>query len=273
MEKAVRVSGRWMMQAAAHTPAVSVITPTMLDPERTPLLERLHIDLQASDADWEWLLVVDGPSERTVPWTLAHDPRVHVVPIGRHVGAAAARNLGLGRACGAFVTTVDDDDSLPDGSLSVRLDAALSAGVGWTCGMIADERDGVVQAWAGPMPHGRVPAGSVWRSWGCPCMPFPLGPTTIMADTDLVRRVGGWQGLPQAEDFGMALAVTGATAGVVLDDVVYVYHRHTAQMTVQPEFDDLEPLVRQITFERGRLLAEPYAPPAALSRLEQRLPA
>lgn len=261
------------MRSVAHARAVSVITPTLLDPERVPLMEALHDDLAASDVDWEWLVAVDGPAERVVPGSLTDDPRVRVLPIGRHVGAAAARNLALGVASGAYVTTVDDDDILPADSLAERLDAAVTYGAGWVAGLIADERDGVVSAWDGPLAHGRVPAGAVWHAWGCPCMPFPLGPTTLLCDTDLVRRVGGWQGLPQAEDFGMALAVTGLAEGIMLDDVVYVYHRHAAQMTVQPEFDDLEPLVRQITFERGRLLAEPYSTPAAVTPLTQRTPA
>lgn len=258
------------MPSVVHARSVSVITPTLLDPERLPLLEALHDDLAASTVDWEWLVAVDGQPQRPVPWTLSEDPRVRVLSIGRHVGAAAARNLALGVASGAYVTTVDDDDSLPADSLAVRLDAAVRAGAAWVAGMIADERDGAVEVWDCPMPRGRVAAGMAWQEWGCPCMPFPLGPTTLLADTDLVRRVGGWQGLPQAEDFGMALAVTGRAPGIMLDDVVYVYHRHAAQMTVQPAFDDLEPLVRQITFERGRLLAEPYRPPATITPLAER---
>lgn len=237
------------------TPAVSVLTPTRLSPARLGFLAQLHADLSASAVAWEWVIAVDGVCERPVPAAIEADPRVRVLRIGRPVGAAHARNLALGIVRGRYVTSVDDDDHLPRGSLEQRLHEIAVPRLGWVAGRLADLRDGVLSPWECAVSPGAKAPGDVWRSWSCPCLEFPLGPTTLLVEADLLRSVGGWQGLPQAEDFGMVLAVTGRARGVMLGDVVYAYRRHPEQFTAQPGFVELEPLVRYITYERGRLLA------------------
>ncbi|HEU0256972.1 MAG TPA: glycosyltransferase family A protein [Microbacteriaceae bacterium] len=241
---------------AVRSASVSVITPTLAQPSRTRLLADVYADLSASDVSWEWVIAVDGDNPPEVPERLRTDPRVRVLTIGRRVGAAAARNLALGLAHGRYITCVDDDDRLPAGSLKSRLAAAHSSGAAWVAALLADEHDGAIEVWDSPIARGTLGPGDVWRAWACPCLPFPIGPTTLLVDAGLLRRVGGWQGLPQAEDFGMALAVTSAAPGEMLDRVVYIYHKHPGQTMRRHDFDDLEPLVRHITFERGRLLAE-----------------
>jgi hypothetical protein len=239
----------------AGTPAVSVLTPTRLSAARLGFLAQLHADLCASAIAWEWVVAVDGEHHRPLPAAIAADPRVRTLRIGQRVGAAHARNLALGLARGRYVTSADDDDHLPCGSLETRLHAIGASGRGWVAGRLADLLDGVLTPWQCPVSPGAKAPGDVWRSWSCPCLEFPLGPTTLLVEAGLLRSVGGWHGLPQAEDFGMVLAVTGRAGGVMLDDVVYAYRRHPDQLTAQPGFVELEPLVRHITYERGRLLA------------------
>ncbi|MEB2312499.1 MAG: glycosyltransferase [Sorangiineae bacterium] len=244
-------------------PALSVLTATTLSPERLGFLLELHADLDRARCDWEWVLAVDGDHARALPAALLDDPRVRSLRVGRRVGAAAARNLALGLARGDFVTSADDDDRLPPGSLARRLAAAREHHLGWVAGRIADLDERGAVPFVGPVSSGLNQPGDVWRAWACPCFRFPIGPTTLLVEAGLLRRVGGWQGLPQAEDLGMVLSVTGQVSGFVLDEVVYLYRKHAAQMTVQPEFDALEPLVRHITFERGRLVAAARAQPGS----------
>lgn len=251
------------MGSVSQQPMVSVLTPTTARADRAGFLLELYGDLLSTTVAWEWIVTVDGSHGRGVPDVMRQDRRVRVLRIGRQAGAAAARNLGLGVARGRYITCVDDDDRLPAGSLARRVDAAFAAQVPWVAGLLADDVGGSTQVWQCPVPRGRVEAGDVWRLWGCPCMAFPLGPTTLLTEAQLLREVGGWQGLPQAEDFGMALAVTGRAPGVMLGDVVYVYRKHAGQMLAQKDFPTLEPLVRHITFERGRLLAQESVSPAA----------
>ena len=236
-------------------PVVSVITPTMLHPDRIGYLLELWNDLRATATPWEWLIGVDGDAERDLPGPLREDPRVTAVRSGRHVGAASARNLALGQANGLWVASVDDDDRLPAGSLDLRVAAARERSVAWGGGLLADRRGDELTGWDCPAPRGRVAPGDLWRTWGAPDATFPLGPTTMLVETDLLRSVGGWQGLPQAEDFGMVMAVSSQSTGFMLDDVVYHYRKHTGQMMEGSRFLDNEQAARDITFERGRLLS------------------
>jgi hypothetical protein len=256
-----RVRGHYSTaDSPRNRPIVSVLTPTRLSPRREGFLCDLHADLTASGVDFEWIIAVDGTQRRRVPEPIVADQRTRVLEIGRQVGAAAARNLALGLARGAYVTSADDDDHLPAGSLTTRLEAALRYGVGWVAGALADLYGEKLTPSDLRLPTGAVAPGDVWRAWGCPCLAFPVGPTTLLVETGLLRRVGGWQGLPQAEDLGMVLSVTAHTAGIMLDTVVYAYRKHAHQMTTSKEFGQLEPLVRHITYERGRLLAAPRVP-------------
>lgn len=236
-------------------PAVSIVTPTRLRPERLGFLRQLHADLAASGVDYEWIVVVDGDHRRPAPAAVEADPRTRVVRIGRPVGAAAARNLALGLARARYVTSADDDDRLPHDSLSTRLRAISAGGSGWVAGRLADLCGGRSTPIESPLAPGLVAPGGVWRAWGCPCQRFPVGPTTLLVEADLLRSVGGWQGLPQAEDLGMTLSVTGRSPGIMLDQVVYLYRTHDEQMTRDAQFQQFEPLVRHIAYERGRLIA------------------
>lgn len=220
-------------------------------------LRDLHADLAASGVEFEWIVAVDGEHDRRVPERIAADPRVRVLRLGRQSGAAAARNLALGLARGAYVTSVDDDDHLPAGSLRTRLEAIRRHRVSWVAGALADLHGTAFTRSEPRVAPGRVAPGDVWRAWGCPCLPFPVGPTTLLVEAELLRRVGGWQGLPQAEDLGMVLSVTARSPGLMLERVVYAYRKHARQMTTSREFSRLEPLARYIIYERGRLLASP----------------
>lgn len=239
---------------------VSVITATELHPDRVGYLLELHSDLDASAVPWQWVVCVDGDHDRDLPEALSADPRVQVIRAGRAIGAAAARNLALHYAQGAWVACVDDDDRLPAGSLHTRLAAAQAAPVGWVGGLLADLRAGELSVWDCPAPRGRVAAGELWQSWGAPERVFPIGPTTLLIRADLLRSVGGWQGLPQAEDFGMVMAVTSLWDGIVVDEVVYHYRKHPGQMMAGTDFHDLESTVRAIAYERGRLLVDTLPP-------------
>jgi glycosyltransferase involved in cell wall biosynthesis len=245
--------------ATSALPTVSVITPTSLEPNRRNFLFQLHQDITAAaeGLDLEWVIVVDGDHQRSLPPEIAEDPRVTFVTTRRQVGAAGARNLGLAAASGRWIASVDDDDRLPVDSLKIRLAAAAAAPyVSWVGARLADlTSDGALKVWESPAVPGSYGAGDVWRSWEGPGSTFPIAPNTLIVRSDVLRAVGGWQGLPQADDYGMVIAVTGALPGVVLPETVYHYRQHRDQLTETPGFMSLEGTARDVVFERGRLLA------------------
>jgi glycosyltransferase involved in cell wall biosynthesis len=233
---------------------VSVITPTRLLPDRVPMLLELHHSLRLNDCAVEHVVVVDGNPSAAVPAELQENATVYVVP--KAVGQATARNFGLCLAQGEWITTADDDDRLPPYSIDQRL-AALEAHPGrlWSAGYLSEESRRHLEV----MAPGACAPGDVWRAWPSPEHPIPLGPTSLLVERDLLRRVGGWMGLCQGEDLGMMMAVTCAAAGVLIDAWVYEYRMHPGQMTKAPDFEQLESLCRRCAWERGALLAGPAA--------------
>ena len=240
-------------------PSVSLITPTLLLPERIPYLLELQnsVHAAAEGLDLEWVIVIDG-GEGELPESIAIDPLVKIVQLPKTLGLASARNYGLDAVTKEWVATVDDDDLLPKDSITRRLSAAVDIGVTWAAGYLADlEADGSLHVWDHPAKPGVFLAGEVLNLWGTPEGTFPFAPNTFMSEVEVLREVGGWQGIYQGEDFGMVMAITGQRDGIMVYETVYEYRKHDGQWTRSPDFPFFESTIRRVTFERGRLVAEP----------------
>ena len=242
---------------------VSVITPTRLLPDRLSMLVELNMSLRNNDCLVEHVIIVDGVSQGELPRELCE--RATVIATGRPIGQAAARNLGLAIAKGEWITSADDDDWLYPRSIDMRLDAIHGqAGALWSAGYCTDDS----KIDPGIVPAGPSSPGDVWRAWPTPMASIPLGPTTLLMEANLLKRAGGWMGLPQGEDIGMMMAITCMAPGVVIDAYVYHIRLHEGQMTKATWFDDLELLSRRCAWERGeRILSEPPPGSAAWPRL------
>ena len=95
------------MSRERDAPLVSIIVPTY---DRAGFLaEALGSVVAQTLEDWECVVVDDGSPE-PVALPGAVDPRIRLVRRPRNGGPAAARNIGLLEARGAFVTFLDDDD-------------------------------------------------------------------------------------------------------------------------------------------------------------------
>jgi glycosyltransferase involved in cell wall biosynthesis len=225
---------------------VSVITPTRLSPDRLDMLVELHQSLHLNHCEIEHVIVVDGNNPDTIP--LEVRKQATVLGSSRSIGQAACRNLGLAVARGAWVTSADDDDLLPPHSIDQRLQAiADHPNALWAAGYLKENSDDEPQI----MPAGPCAPGDVWRAWPTPKHNIPLGPTSLLVETNLLKRVGGWMGLSQGEDLGMMMAVTCTAPGILIDSYVYYYRMHGNQMTKSPWFDDLELLSRTCAWQRG----------------------
>ncbi|MCT0201429.1 glycosyltransferase [Synechococcus sp. CS-602] len=225
---------------------VSVITPTRLLPDRLSMLVELNQSLQNNDCVVEHVIVVDGQSGEALPSEIRKTSTV--IKTERPIGQAAARNLGLAIARGGWITSADDDDWLYPHSIDKRL-AALKGqhGALWSAGYCTDD----CKIDPAIVPAGPSSPGDIWRSWPTPKASIPLGPTTLLVDANLLKKAGGWMGLPQGEDIGMMIAVTCMAPGIVIKDYVYHIRLHEGQMTKTKWFDDLELLSRRCAWERG----------------------
>ncbi|MCP9811820.1 MULTISPECIES: glycosyltransferase [Synechococcales] len=245
---------------------VSVITPTRLLPDRLPMLSKLNRSLNENNCSIEHVIVVDGNDLEALPAELAANATV--IASARPIGQAAARNLGLLVARGEWITSADDDDWLYPHSIDKRL-AAINgqAGAQWAAGYCTDDlkNDPAIVA-AGPCL-----AGDVWRAWPSPHDSIPLGPTTLLVQAALLKRVGGWMGLPQGEDVGMMIAVTSSAPGVLISDYVYHIRLHVGQMTKSAWFDDLELLSRRSAWERGQTILSQQLASSSVPLIRQRI--
>ena len=225
---------------------VSVITPTRLAPDRLAMLVELNRSLQLNHCNVEHVIVVDGNNQDTIPLEIRQ--QATIINSSRSIGQAACRNLGLVVARGAWVTSADDDDLLPPQSIDLRLQAIRDQPYAlWAAGYLDGNSCEETQI----MSAGPCAPGDVWRAWPTPKHNIPLGPTSLLVDTNLLKRVGGWMGLSQGEDLGMMMAVTCTAPGVLIDACVYHYRVHGNQMTKSPWFDDLELLSRTCAWQRG----------------------
>nr|WP_308190089.1 glycosyltransferase [Streptomyces aculeolatus] len=233
---------------------MTVVIATRAQPDRLDYLTAMHASLTRQTVPWEAVIALDGADTSPLPEPLAADPRVQPLPLPRHVGAACARNLALNEVRTEFVNWADDDDEFTDDAMAVRLRALEETGVGWCAGYSEDlHEDGSTTLWRCPTPPGKHRAGDVWRFWPDPSDTIPLGPTTILARTDLVR-AAPMGGLVQGEDY-CALAVTCLADGILLPVPVYRYRKHAGQMTVQDSYHQLEPPARQFAHHFGTSLS------------------
>ncbi|WEH20398.1 glycosyltransferase [Streptomyces sp. VNUA24] len=235
------------------------MTPTRLLSERRLFLVELYESLCNQDVSWEWILSLDGVHLSGLPAELSGDPRVKVVTIPREVGAGAARNFALNEVSAKWCTTADDDDLLPEASLSARLAHACTYNLGWTAGWSADlHPDGSTTTWRCPTPPGFHAPGDVWCYWESPDATIPIGPTTLLARTNLIRGSGGYAALPQGEDYAYLVGITGTAHGALIPTVVYHYRKHPEQMTAHPSYPILESRARRFAYSQGKHLAAKY---------------
>ncbi|WP_447033834.1 glycosyltransferase [Streptomyces hypolithicus] len=216
----------------------------------------LYESLCGQDVSWEWILALDGVPISELPVGLRSDPRIRLIDLPRAVGAGAVRNFALNEVSAQWCTTADDDDLLPQGSLSVRLANVRAHDLGWCAGWSADLfPDGSTSTWRCSTPPGFHAPGDVWRYWPSPEATIPLGPTTLLARTDIIRGSGGYSALPQGEDYTYLVGVTGAAHGALLPAVVYHYRKHPTQMTADPSYPLMESRARQFAYRHGEQLA------------------
>lgn len=169
---------------------VSVITATQARPSRMGWFHELWQSMGHNTCNWEWVVAVDeddtsshdSGNAKFIPKDILHDPRVTVVNLGQRFGTAVARNVALGLAQGETVTSVDDDDVLPPGSLDVRLRKLSSTSeYGWVAGMLGNlwlncSHCGDVGCWSvvdGASNPGTGCVNATWvrEQWKAPAQP------------------------------------------------------------------------------------------------------
>ena len=222
---------------------VSVITPTRLKENRMEWFIELNKSIREQDA--EHVVVVDREDKPVLPSEI----EATVLYPQKVVGQAVSRNLAIKSSHGSYITSADDDDIIPPNSIKSRLQGILDAPEAkWSCGYLSDLRGAELSLWEHKAKPGFYSPGEIAQLWEYPLDEFPLPPTGMLVEKNSLLSAGGWGGLGQGEDFFMVLAVTNRFSGVVVEDVVYHYRKHTEQMMNTPDFDLLEEASREFCY-------------------------
>ncbi len=207
-------------------PEISVIIPTR---DRWPLLSRaLGGALHQEDVDLEVIVVDDGSTDDT-PERLAamQDDRLRVFRHEQSLGVARSRNDGVAEARGAWVAFLDDDDAWSPRKLRAQLDAVRSPRVAvvWTGVVVVDERGEVLRVDAASDPDDFEQRILTRNLLG--------GPSSVIARTEIVRRVGGFDPeLSVLADWDLWIRLAAEGTGAASPDLLTGYLVHSRGMTV-----------------------------------------
>ena len=206
-------------------PEVSVVIPT--HNRRRLLAATLGTVLAQRGVALEAVVVDDGSSDDTAEWLAAvADPRLTVVRHEQPTGVARARNDGIARASGRYLAFLDDDDLWAPHKLDHQLQALRRSGATWAVSGVVVVDDALQVLSAGPLGSAEKLAGDIgWHN------SVPAGSSNVMARTDAVRQVGGFD--TQLRHFAdwdlwVKLARLGPPVAVPTADVAYRFHANNA---------------------------------------------
>lgn len=231
---------------------ITVVIPTR---NRCRLLRQTLGTVFAQEGAEVDVVVVDEGSTDETPGMLARlrSDRLTVLRHEQAKGVSAARNAGIAAATGTWVAFVDDDDLWAPGKLGAQIAAARSGkGAGWTCAgavrlntrlqVRGAERPPVVSTVADKLlAHNVIPGGA----------------SGVMARTDLVREVGGFdEAISSLADYDLWIRLGLAAPLAVADRPLVGYRIHPAGMAhnvgrSEQELAYVEKKYQQVRSTRG----------------------
>ena len=204
-------------------PLVSVVIPTR---DRWGMLRAtLTTVLAQRDVNLEVVVVDDGSS--TAPAHLPADARITLLRHETSSGVAEARNAGLAAARGPYVAFTDDDDLWAPDKLSAQLRAVERTGAAWaSCGaVVVDDQLRII---SNQRPSQQGDVGSRVLATNV----IPGGGSGVLADTALVRRVGGFDpAFHMVADWDLWIRLGLAAPLVAVDRPLLVYRMHAGGMS------------------------------------------
>ena len=224
-------------------PEVTVVIPTR---DRYDLLRVTLASVLAQEGVvLEVVVVDDGSRDGTAEFGReSRDPRVRTVRHETSRGVARARNAGIASAAGAWLAFLDDDDLWAPDKLARQLSAARAADAGFAySAAMTFESDGRVLHRLDPPPGDDVLARLM------PGNMIPAGASNVIARTDLVRRLGGFdESLDHFADWDLWIRLARESRAAVCDEVHVAYRLHAGSMLVtnwRPVADEFDRVVRK----------------------------
>jgi glycosyltransferase involved in cell wall biosynthesis len=222
----------------AEVPDVSVVIPTR---DRWPFLRiALQSALAQRDVSIE-VVVVDDGSRDEVPASLAHlDERVRVLRSDNPRGPAAARNVGIRHARAAWIAFLDDDDLWSPEKLKRQLEIAQAAGASfaYSAAVYVTEALEVIEFVEAPSPEGLLDSL-------LPANVIPAGASNVIAQTELIRRSGGFdESLFQIEDWDLWIRLAQSARAAASPEPLVAYRAHPGNWVLRRDTAALDEVDR-----------------------------
>lgn len=190
---------------------------------------------QALPTGWEveWIVQEDGPEPHLESVAKKFD-FAHYEAHGESVGAATTRNLALTRASGELLYSLDSDDLLLPGALSVAIQAFdLYPQIHWVSAQADDLLPDSTRVPFPPLiPPGYVEARAVSAFIETNDM-VPIACPGLTLRTATARALGGWAANPRWEDTALFVAIAELTPGYITPEITWLYRQHDGQATRQ----------------------------------------
>ncbi|MGH3852424.1 MAG: glycosyltransferase family 2 protein [Pseudonocardiaceae bacterium] len=185
--------------------------------------------------DFEWLVQEDGGDsglEDVVEKFAVGDERVRYAANGAALGPGGTRTLALLRARGELIRTLDSDDLLLPGGLSIQI-ATFSAhsDIQWSVTRLDELMPNKNRVpYLSTLDFGLVPPGLLNENMASHGR-CPVHCAGLMMRADAVRAFGGWMGLPAGEDIGLLAGISEIFYGWHDPAITWLYRRHHEQIT------------------------------------------
>ncbi|MDP9022180.1 MAG: glycosyltransferase family 2 protein [Actinomycetota bacterium] len=196
------------------------------------LATTLHSVLWQRNVDLEVIVVDDASTDGTADVVAGFaDPRLVLMRQRSPCGPSAARNRGAGRAAGAWLAFVDDDDVWAPDKLTRQIAAADGAGRGWSYAGAVNIGDDLQIVSGSPPPSPEDVLAALPRY-----NPVPGGGSNVIIRWELWDDVAGFdERLPPCEDWDMwaRLARVGPPASVAAPLMGYRLHSGSVSLDIR----------------------------------------
>lgn len=205
---------------------ISVIIPAY-NAEKT-ILETIQSLQQQTFSDFELIVINDGSTDQTVELlSTIEDSRIKIFSY-ENGGLPGARNRGIARATGEYVTFIDADDLWTPDKLELQL-AALQqhpeAGVAYSWTAFINEKSEFLYVWEPLFYEGDVYRQLLVKN-------FISSGSNILVRRQFIEKAGEFDSsLKSAEDWDYYLRLAAQCAFVLVPKYQILYRRSSQSMT------------------------------------------